>query len=229
MSTTMNSTIDPAYIARVVRQVIARLKQPGMPLGTGTPLGTTLATATQTNQTAASIRDNIVTANLIERLAGNPSQVFVGSKAIVTPAAKDAAKQCGVTITRSVELPKSQTPAPQITTSSATTSTTASPAKTNSTTTQNITDAQDPERAIAVAHQLSRRGVQSGSAQIVLSDTPAVDVFRLCSGGQRAAMVGSTNDVGRFADELQPTVWVIDMKQMNLIAAVNAAAQIAKL
>lgn len=234
----MNSTIDQAYIARVVRQVIARLKQPGMPLGTGTPqgTGTTLPAATRTNQTAASISDKIVTANLVEQLAGKPSQVFVGSKAIITPAAKDVAKQRGITITRSVELPKSQIPA-QVsanTTSSASTNTTASPVttsrgKTSSTTTQNITDTQDPGRAIAVAQQLSRRGIQSGSAQIVLSDTPAADVFRLCSGGQRAAMVGSTNDVSRFANELQPTVWVIDMKQMNLIAAVNAAAQIAKL
>ncbi len=41
-------------------------------------------------------------------------------------------------------------------------------------------------------------------------------------------MVGSIEEVQRFASELEATVWVLDMKRLNLTAAVNVAAQISR-
>ena len=41
-------------------------------------------------------------------------------------------------------------------------------------------------------------------------------------------MVGSIEDVNRFASELEATVWVLDMKRLNLTAALNVAAQISR-
>ena len=200
MTHSMTSTIDPAYIAVIVRQVIARLGQ-----SPSTATGNT-----QTNHTAASVGDKIVTATTIEQLTGTPNQLFISAKAIVTPAAKDAARERSLTITRSVELPPDQVP-------NQATQPTSTP----------VSDSTEPMRATAVSNQLARRGITTASQQIVLSDTPAADVYRICSeGSERAVMIGSVSDVDRFASELRPTVWVLDMKRLNLTAAVNAAAKI---
>lgn len=203
MANTMNTAIDQAHVARVVREVIARLKKHA----------TSLNTTTQTNNTAASVSDKVITAATVHQLAGSPKQLFVDSKAIVTPAAKDAAKERGVQISRSVELPAAQIPQQQ----------------TNSQNNTGIVDVQQPERAASIAAQLSRRSLRTDGLRIVLSETPATDVFRYCSEGQRTVMVNNVADIDRFAKELQPTVWVFDMKRMNFMAAVNAAAAIARL
>ncbi|MGB7342606.1 MAG: hypothetical protein WBD20_00185 [Pirellulaceae bacterium] len=191
-----NLAIDPARIARIVREVIARLQQSPNTQPTGAA--------------AVSIDEKIVTAKSIEQLVGQPKQIFIGAKAIVTPAARDAAKENGITINRSVPLTKNQVPE--------------SPCSKNE-----ISDAANPDRAASLASQLARRGIKTIGKRIVLSDTPAADVFRFCSEAkERAVMLSSINDVDRFAAELNPTVWVMDMQRMNLMSAVNAAAQIAQ-
>jgi hypothetical protein len=42
-------------------------------------------------------------------------------------------------------------------------------------------------------------------------------------------MIATATDIQRFADELAPSVWVLDMKRMNIAAATNAVAQITQL
>ena len=193
----MNSMIDPALVARIAREVIAKLRQ----VSDSKP-------STQTNKTAISIDENVITAATIEQLTGTHSQVFVSAKAIVTPAANDAARERNITINRSVELPPAQIP------------------KRQNTNTTNITGESD--LAAAVTAQLARRGIESTTAAIVLSDTPANEVFRYCSDGKRAVMIGAISDVNRFFSELNPDVWVLDTKRMNLVALVNATAMIAR-
>ena len=200
-----DSPADSAQIAAIVRLVMQRLA--------GNP-ETTLAHPT--NQTAVSISDRVITVATIESVSGHPSQVFVDMKAIVTPAAKDEAARRGIEITRSVEIPLAMQPQTKANTN-------AGPIN------QFITDSSEPNRAIAAIGQLSARGINAIGCHVVLSDTPAVDLHRIIANqGKRAAMVAAMADVGRFAAELDPEVWVLDMKKLNLVAAVNAVARIAK-
>lgn len=165
-----------------------------------------LVAMSKTNNTAASISDRIVSVDTLQQLTGTPKQVFITSGSIVTPAARDEARHRGITITRTVEVPQNQQPTHAR---------------------FEITDAANPERAEAVRQQLARRGIRVDSARIVLSDTPASEVYQQCNAhAERAVMIASVSDVQRFADELRPTVWVLDMKRLNIIAAVNVIARI---
>lgn len=131
----------------------------------------------------------------------------VAATAIITPAALDEARGRGIVIERlcgpvgSVREPQSAT----------------------------ILDSEHPDRGMAVEQQLRRRGIHPGGLTVVLTDHPARDVYEHTGNGQRAAMVTAIGDVERFAAELNPTVWVLDMKRLNLPMAVNAIAKIAHL
>lgn len=85
--------IDPALVAEIAREVIARLKS-----------------TSKTNQTAASIDDRVITAGTIAGLSGKPTQIFIAPGAIVTPAARDEARQRGIAIHHTVNLPADQQP-----------------------------------------------------------------------------------------------------------------------
>ena len=195
------AAIDPAFLAEIVRRVIARL-QPTHPN----------STTTKTAATAASISDRVVTADSIKGLTGTPLQVFVAPASVVTPAARDEAKQRGIAIVKTIEVSAAQRPK-----------------SASQTTEQEIIDSGQPERAAAVSAQLARRGITRIGSQIVLSDTPAAELYRCISAdSSRAAMVACISEVDRFQRELQPEVWVFDMGRMNLITTVNVAARIAQ-
>jgi hypothetical protein len=174
-----------------------------------------IARIKQTNLTTNepdSLPDKVITVATIEALTGSPNEIHVDAKAIVTPAARDEAKLRGITISRSDKPVNRQN------------------IETERPTNQNeIVDVAKPERAASMVAQLSRRGISVLGCRIVLSETPAADVFRFCnSENERAVMLSNLSDVQRFASELQPTVWVFDMKRMNLMTAVNAAVQISQ-
>ena len=187
-----NKQIDPVMVAAIAREVIARLKS-----------------TSKTNQTAASIDDRVITAGTIEGLSGKPTQIFIAPGAIVTPAARDEARQRGIAIHHTVNLPADQQPNHgQL----------------------EIIDAAQPERAEMVRTQLARRGINNGAARVLLSDTPGRDVHQQCTThDERAVMIATATDIPRFADELAPTIWVLDMKRLNISAATNAVAQITQL
>ena len=192
------SAIDPAFVDRIVREVIARLQQ-------------TDQNITTTGGTTASIGDKIVTANTITTVTGTPSQIFVAPNAVVTPAAYDAARERGIEISKTTAVPPTQQPQQRTDTNH-----------------QEIIDGTKPERAASLAAQLARRGVRTLGTRIVLSDTPAADLYDcITTQACRAAMVATIADVDRFQRELQPDVWVLDMERMNLTTAVNVAARIA--
>lgn len=184
--------IDPAIVAAIAREVIARL-----------------GSTSKTNQTAASIDDRVITAGTIEQISGHPTQLFVMPGAIVTPAARDEARRRGIAIHHTVNLPTDQHPDQRR---------------------LEIIDSKQPDRAQAVRTQLAKRGIGDGSATVLLSDTPARDVHEQCAARhERAVMIANAMDVSRFAEELDPTVWVLDMKRLNLSAATNLVAQITRL
>lgn len=199
----MNTQIDPDFVAQIVRKVIARLRNTHA-----------AQLNTNTNATAASISDKVVTAHTIESVAGTPAEVFVAPSAVVTPAALDVAKQRGIRINRTIDVPPAQQPSQHLPQHN-----------------HRITDTEQPLRAQSLRQQLMKRGItELNSQRIILSDTPATDLHRcIATESCRAAMVSSMNDVDRFHRELQPSVWVFDMGRMSLIAAVNAAARIAQL
>lgn len=160
----------------------------------------------QESQTTCS-DSRLVTFETIEKHSG--PQLLVPKSAVITPAARDEAHRRGIAIERTI--------AP----SNPTNHTTTGP------TCDSITDTENPERAKAVDRQLSRRGVSLGEMRIVLTDSPAREVHDQITRGNRAAMITAIADVERFADELSPTVWVLDMKRLNIPAAVNTAVKIA--
>ena len=200
------SSIDPEMLSRVVREVFARLA--GASGGEHLRGQSTIQTASKTNRTAASIDDRLIAASAISRLPAATAELFVPAAAVLTPSARDEARRRGITINRGAALT----------------------AKENAQQTrQEIVDNTDQSRAAAVAQQLSRRGITVCGTTIILSDTPARELYdQVARQGQVAVMVGSFDDVHRFANELDATVWVLDMKRLNLTAAVNVAAQISK-
>lgn len=182
-----HASIDPALIASISREVIARLR------------------SASPSATDASICDQLITSETIESITGKPARILIAKSAVVTPAACDEARRRGITIHRT-NGPQPSTPTHHASIE--------------------ITDTSDPQRAQNVREQLERRSVCRSAARIVLSDQPANEVHRLCAIGERAVMIISIIDVPRFADDFKPTVWVLDMKRMNLAVAVNAAARI---
>ncbi len=191
--------IDPQWVAAVVREVVARLRAAKTPH--------------PGKETAVAIQDRIVTAETIVQIKGTPAEVTIPARAVITPSARDEAKQRGIKLSRIAAVSKSPRREPAITTDEKI----------------RITDAAQPERAIAVAAQIAKRGVTALAGEIVLSETPAADVYhRSVVGGGRAVMINSLGDVDRFAAELNPDVWVLDMARINFITAVNVVVRIAK-
>lgn len=159
------------------------------------------------NTPVVTANNNLVTVETIQQHSGSP--LIVAMSAVITPAARDEAQRRGISIQR------------RAATKAATNVTPAASAS------ENIIDKQDPERGQAVRHQLGRRGVHLGALRIVLTDQPAREVHDQVIGGNRAAMVTAIADVQRFASELSPNVWVLDMKRFNIPAAVNVVVKIA--
>ena len=162
---------------------------------------TTPPTDIQEPTDAAELDQRVISADLIHDLRPAARRIWISSTAVVTPAAIDEARA------RGIQLERKQNEAKQELT---------------------ITDSQQPQRAASVARQISRRGV-SGDARIVLSDTPSIDVYHSCRDGRVAVMVAGPEDVARFEQEISPATWVLDMKRLSLIGAVNAAVRILKL
>jgi hypothetical protein len=200
-------TIDATMLDRIVREVLQRLQH------------RPAEAAASDSSPCAVHRDAVITATTVAELEGNPTTLYVAPKAVITPAARDAARAKNLEIVRT----STGRTGPEDTPSHA--------PEAKSLTSAWVIDPTQPQRGEAVASQLDRRGIRPrGAARILLSDQPAKDVYdQSTSQGQRAAMVSRLGDVDRFAKELSPTLWVLDMARMNLTAATNVAARIANL
>ncbi len=239
-----------ALIERVVREVIARLHA-GTAAGQS-PVGRHNAGAgnasandranvatpyvdTSSAEVPVRITDRVVTAGTIGALPSSTRRIEVVSNAVVTPAARDEARNRGITLTHGWGGASTST-SPTNATSSATSTSTADPEGVTSvrgvtanpaTARFGLRDRERPERGEAVRSQLERRGVTCGEhTTIVLSDHPAAATHEEASGGRRVATVRRLTDVDRFAAELGPECWVLDMIDLSPVAAVNAARRI---
>ena len=221
--------IDPETLARVAREVIARLTatavmQAPANLGPNQPSARPVDSSPDNNSDqsvpskndccTASIADRVITCDTIVRLPKNTAEVHILDAAVVTPSARDEAQIRRITIRRGQQ------------------SNQATPTTTNEKnrpSAAEIIDFANPDRAAAVAQQLSRRSIAVNGRKIILSDTPARELYHQCTRhGEIAVMVGSLEEVQRFANEIDATVWVLDMKRLNMMAAVNVAARIAR-
>lgn len=201
---------DADLVAAITREVLARL------------------TATSTIQPADAephaeqINDRIVTAETIINLPGQPRRVSIRRDALVTPAAKDEASRRGISFDRNPTSTCAANPRADRGSNHARDRAAIGGAL-------EIIDIDQPERGDTIARQLAMRGVNHLESQVVLSKRPAWEVHRQCSQrNQRAVMIGTISDVSRFAEQLQPTVWVLDTERLGLVEAVNVIAQIAK-
>ncbi len=158
----------------------------------------------------------MVSTQTIEQINEPVSSVAIRSDAVITPAAKDAARQRGITLQRCDQSNGDQSNGDK---------------KTNTEQQRplQLVDTDDPSRSELIESQLRRRGVSQMHTRIVLTDSPAATVVREVKGGEVAVMVSSLDEVDRFAAECNPTSWVLDMKRLNLPGAVNVAALITKL
>lgn len=207
MTSTLSSNapapIDPAYIAEIVRQVLARVRATGTPIQTSsqTPIAETVKLVTvETVVASAASKDRVI---------------FINRKSIVTPAARDEAKQLGVRL----ELVGTNSQ---------------SSSKAVSDVSLGMIDTTDASWVESIIAALSRRGIAVSSGysaiQIVLTDCPAKQTHHYSSlGKHRAAMLTGMNQVERFHRELSPDVWVIDKTQVGLPTIVNIVATIVRL
>ncbi len=151
----------------------------------------------------------LVTADTLKTYPdGGTVQLVTG--AVVTPAARDEARS------RSIQF-EGGSIGREVQRSSAPPATVSVPG-------QSVVD-DDP-----ITQQLTRRGITlPANINVIWSITPAAEVVRRCTGGGVAVMLTRLSDIDRFAAEISPTVWVIDREQVNLVAATNMAARIARL
>ncbi|QEG00607.1 hypothetical protein Mal15_46780 [Stieleria maiorica] len=165
-----------------------------------------VADASPATPPAAVTGEKLITIETLDRHAAT-GQVVAAVGAIITPAAREEALRRGITIQSAVDGAMG-------------------PADCTSHHQTNGSSASIPE---SLRHQLDRRNVVlPAGVEIRWCDEPATEVYRCCSNGQRATMVAALSDVQRFHDELAPDVWVLDRQKLNLVAAVNVAARIAR-
>ena len=146
--------------------------------------------------------EKLITIETLNRYA-DATEMIAADRAVVTPAAREEAARRGIKIVSKQFRSKIEPDVDQ----------------------QSSSDALVSQ----LVSQLARRGVALPTGvEVVWTEQPAAEVYRRCSNGGRAAMVACLSDVERFARELSPSVWVLDGQKLNLVAAVNVAARIAK-
>lgn len=204
------STIDPAYIAAIVRQVLARIRA---------------AQATGQSETTGITQHpramKLVTLDAVVRCAASEERVvYIEPRSIVTPAARDEAKRLGVRL--------------QLVAAESTSTSQERSASVAARVSLGMIDTTPASWVESASVALARRGISItpgyAAIQIVLTDEPAKQTHAYSSRpAHRAAMLSGINQVERFQRELSPDVWVIDKTQLNFPTVVNLVAKIARL
>lgn len=157
---------------------------------------------------ASAVAEKLITIETLGRYAA-AGQVMAAPGAVITPAAREEARRRGIKIVSKTNI-----------TGANITGANERPSKNES---------DNDSQADALGKQLAHRGISlPPNVSILWTDRPAAEVHQQCTAGHRAVMVDCVSNVQRFADELDPQVWVLDRHKLNLIAAVNVAAQIAR-
>lgn len=197
-----------AIVRRIVGDVLA-----GGVLSVGLQSGEVQPTHEVKNRLCLTDRKVIALGDLEGKLDGK-SEIATAPRAVITPAARDLLCSRSIQIVRE---DASKSPSRAVAASDGIT----------------VADADCPDRGAAFARQLGLRtggsvqAVVVQEARIVLANLPQRVVCELCRSGSEAVQIGSLAEVRSVAAAMQPTVWVLDMNRLNLIAATNVAKQIA--
>lgn len=92
-------TLDPEIVRRLVAEVVARIQPPAP----ATPLAASPATSTsgQPQQAAGlTLTDSVITLATVERLPAGTKRVVVTAKAVITPSAREHARDHGIELVR---------------------------------------------------------------------------------------------------------------------------------
>lgn len=210
-----------AAVERIVRDVLAGMARGDAPVGesagergdrSGQPAdrGQPAPRPDESSggeQGVALIR-GVVSQATVGRLPASTREIVVAARGVVTPAAVDEAKRRRISIRRA-EPGRAE------------------PAGSGVAAAYPIEDRDHLGRAEAVSAGLTRRGIPAPSGvRIVLSDAPGRAVHEEIRGGAVAVAVRRLSDVDRFGREFDPTCWVLDMVDLDPVAALNAAQRI---
>lgn len=197
--------IDRNVIEEITRQVIAQLRS-----NQAQAPADDLTATSQTNRIASAINEKVISEEVITKIPRDVSVALIRHDAVLTPSAIDESKRRQLEITRLDD--------------------TAVSGSSNPTTSTLILDRDNSIRANSLANQLHHRGLPKNHARIVLSDTPAKELMLQINEHQQiATIVGSIEEVKRFSAELDLTCWILDMKRLNFMSAVNVATAIARI
>ena len=197
--------INRNVIEEITRQVIAQLRS-----NLAQAPADDLTATSQTNRIASAINEKVISEEVITKIPSDVSVALIRHDAVLTPSAIDESKRRQLEITRLDD--------------------TAVSGSSNPTTSTLILDRDNSIRANSLANQLHHRGLPKNHARIVLSDTPAKELMLQINEHQQiATIVGSIEEVKRFSAELDLTCWILDMKRLNFMSAVNVATAIARI
>lgn len=194
--TSLPPSIDADWIRRVAEDVVARLR----------------ASVPGPGHSGMTLNDTVIVADSVSALDPG-TVVLVSPRSVITPAAKDVARE------RQIEIKRRPPNADSIGSSAAVTSPDAA-------TSGSLVNRSGRNWSASIEHQLNLRGVTPSSSTIVLSTEPAKETYQQIQSGRRAVSISRWIDVARFQTELAPDTWVLDVAEMNLMEAVNLIARI---
>lgn len=210
------STSTQQLIDQVVREVLSRLKAGAHEHSAS---ARTAADADRkgkaTSRGRFTFADRVISVDSFAAVPAGVDEVLVEPSAVITPAARDLARHRGIALVRRGESPLPKQDALL------------------------IADTDSPDRAAGLSHQLVSRGVAATSTNpdavlqqvqngraigLVLSDVPAGFVCAACRNGSvRAAAISELNELPQIESQMQPNLWVIDMRRVSLSKAIVLA------
>jgi hypothetical protein len=219
--TSHHGKIDSASIAAIAREVLRQLKTTSPSSDGGEANVPRVSAPLEHLVTTETLRDY-----------RNHSELKIASGAVVTPAARELAAERHIQITTAGDVTAGDVTAGDVTAGDVTAGDATGGAVPASVAVASG-DRGSAEKTVAedaFATQLTRRGIRlPRDVEVIWTETPAREVYERCRAGQAAAMVTAFADVDRFARELSPRAWVLDRHKLNLVAAVNVSARIARL
>ena len=236
MSENANPTPSETLEATVARLVAGALRACGGPLALSE---VSMCNASQNAATVVThsnvevvskeqgfvLSDHVISTKVLDLVPRNTSVIRIGSKAVVTPAAKDWLRHHKI---QTVRIDKAQQASMGLSGQV--------PSALNIT----LVDTAVPERGLALQRQLSLRGLAVEANELdslrrncqanprafglIVSALPAIDVdwAGRCH-AMRAAVVDSVDLVRRTFSRFRPQVWVLDAERLTLSGLVAVA------
>lgn len=215
MSTSSNASTQQ-MIDRVVREVLARLGSAGSTASTSSrPAASQEGKEQERESRCFSIADRVLSVESLAAVPAGVDRVQIQPATVITPAARDIARERGIIWIRQGESPQAERGVLL------------------------IADTDSPARSSGLRHQLATRGLlatstdpdsllkrigQDPATGLVLSDLPAGFVCKACRNeAVRAAAVSELNELSAIAAQMKPNLWVIDMRRVSLSKAIVLA------